>query len=97
MPKLSIEDLVETALSHMLPEPSEDVTHELFEFIENDPVLLHDYDALCEHHESSRLPGRAIVNRSIGSWVKKKTGRSTLSGGHPSTRSGLIKTFSKLG
>ena len=81
----------------MPPEPSEDVTHELFEIIENNPALLHDYETLCEYNESSRLPGRAIVNRSIGAWVKKKTGRSTLSSGHPSTRSGLIKTFSKLG
>lgn len=97
MPKSSIEDLVEAALTPLLPEPNEEVTHELFEIIENDPALLHEYDTLCEHHGSSRLPGRAIVNRSIGSWVKKKTGRSTLSSGHPSTRSSLIKTFSKLG
>ena len=96
MPKSSIEELVEAALDRLPPVPKEEVTHELFEIIENDPALFHEYGTLCEHHGSSRLPGRAIVNRSIGAWVKKKTGRSTLSSGHPSTRSSLIMTFSKL-
>ena len=69
----------------------------MFKTIENDPALLHEYDALCEQFHSPKLSGRANVNQSITYWVKKKTGRSTLSKGHPSTPGSLIQTYSKLG
>ena len=97
MPKSSIEELVEAALYRLSPQHTEQVTHDLFAIIEEDPVLLREYDSLCEQYQSSDLSGPANVNRTIGSWVRKKTGRSTLSSGHPSTRSSLIKTWSRLG
>ena len=89
MPKSSIEDLVEAAQDRLPSEPIEDVTHDLFEIVENDPALLRECQA------SSGLSSRANVNPTIAFWVKK-AGRSTFSGGHPSTRSRLIKTFSRL-
>ncbi|MDE0050571.1 MAG: hypothetical protein OXO52_12340 [Rhodospirillales bacterium] len=97
MPQSSIEELVEAALDRLPPEHSEEVVHDVFEIIENDPALLHDYKALCEHFRTPRLSGPGNINPSISTWVKKKTGRSTLSSGHPSTRSSLIKTWSRLG
>ena len=97
MPKSPIEEFVEAALDRLPSPHTEEVTHDLFELVERDAALLRDYNALREQHRSPRQPGVATVNRTIGSWVKKKTGRSTLSSGHPSTRSRLIKTWSRLG
>lgn len=97
MPKSSIEDFVQAALDRLPPRHTEEVTHDLFALVEGDPALLRHYEELCAQYRSPRLSGRATVNRTIGSWVKKQTGRSTLSSGHASTRSGLIKTFSRLG
>lgn len=97
MLKSSIEEFVEAALDRLPTPHTEDVTHDLFALVEQDAALLHGYNALREQHRSPRQPGVATVNRTIGSWVRKKTGRSTLSSGHPSTRSSLIKTWSRLG
>lgn len=97
MSRSSIEDLVEAALDRLPPEHTEEVVHDVFEIIEKDPVLLRDHKALCVQYRTPRLSGPANVNPTIASWVKKKTGRSTLSSGHRSTRSGLIKTWSRLG
>ena len=97
MPKSPFEELVEAAFDRLPPEHTEDATLDVFETIENDPALLHEYTALCERFRTPRLPGRANVNLRIPGWVKKKTGRSTLSKGNPSTRSTLIETYSKLG
>ena len=97
MPKSSIEELVEAALERLPPEHTEEVVHDVFEIIEKDPALLCDYDALCEQYRTPRLSGPGNVNPTISTWVMKKTGRSTLSSGHTSTRSSLIKTWSRLG
>ena len=97
MSKSSIEELVEAALDRLPPEHTEEVTHNLFAMIENEPPLLHRYNALREQYRSPGQSGAATVNRTIASWVKKKTGRLTLSSGHPSIRSRLIKTWSRLG
>ena len=91
MAKLSIEEFVEAALDRLPIPHTEEVTHDLFALVEQDAALLHDYTTLREQL------GVATVNRTIGSWVRKKAGRSTLSSGHPSTRSRLIKTWSRLG
>ena len=92
-----IEELAEAALNLLPPKHTEDVVHDVFETIEKDSALLHEYRALCEHYKTSRLSGPGNVNPTISTWVMKKTGRSTLSSGHRSPRSRLIKTFSKLG
>ena len=97
MPKSSIEELVEAALDRLPGEHTEEVIHDVFATIERDPVLHIEYEALCEQYRTPRLSGPGNVNLTIASWVKKKTGRSTLSVGHPSTRSRLIETFSRLG
>lgn len=97
MPKSPIEEFVEGALDRLPPRHTEEVTHDLFALIEGEPALLRHYNALCQQYRSPDRSGRATVNRTIGSWVMKKTGRSTLSSGHPSTRSSLIETFSRLG
>ena len=98
MPKSAIEELVEAALDRLPLEHTEEVIHDVFAIIEKDPALLHDHKALCEQYRTPGLSGPGNVNPTIASWVKKKkTGRSTLSSGHPSTRSRLIKTFSRLG
>ena len=97
MSQSPIEEFVEAALYRLPPQHTEEVTHDLFAMIENDPALLRDYKALCEQYQTPRLSGPANVNPTIASWVKKKTGRSTLSDGHPSTRSSLIETWSRLG
>ena len=97
MSQSPIEEFVEAALD-LLPTPhTVEVTHDLFALVEQNPALLHDYHALREQYRSPRQPGVATVNRTIGSWVRKKLGRSTLSSGHPSTRSRLVKTWSRLG
>ena len=97
MSQSPIEEFVEAALDRLPPPHTEEVTHDLFAMIENDPALLRDYHALCEQYQTPRLSGPANVNPTIASWVKKKSGRSTLSDGHPSTRSCLIETWSRLG
>lgn len=97
MPQSPIEEFVEAALNRLPPPHTEEVTHDLFATIERDPALLRGYHALCEQYRSPGLSGPGNVNPTIASWVKKKTGRTTLSSGHPSTRSGLIKTWSRLG
>ena len=97
MPKSPFEELVEAAFDRMPPEHTEDITFHVFETIKNDPALHHEYDALCEQYHSPKLSGRANVNQSITYWVKKKTGRSTLSKGNLSTQNSLIKTYSRLG
>lgn len=97
MPKSPIEEFVDAVRDRLPAACTEEVVHDVFKTIEKDPALLRDYKALCEQYRSPDLSGRATVNRTIGFWVKKKTGRSTLSRGHPSTRSSLIETFSRLG
>ena len=97
MSKSSIEELVDSALDRLPSEHTEEVVHDVFEIIVKDPVLLRDHKALCEQYRTPRLSGPGNVNPAISAWVKKKTGRSTLSSGHPSTRSSLIKTWSRLG
>lgn len=97
MSKTPIEELVEAALDRLPPEHTEEVIQDVFETIEYAPVLLRDHKTLCEQYRTPGLSGAGNVNPTIASWVKKKTGRSTLSSGHPSTRSSLIKTFSRLG
>ena len=97
MPKSSIEELVEAALDRLPPQHTEEVVHDVFETIENDPALLREYKSLCDQYKTSALSGPGNVNPTISTWVMKKTGRSTLSSGHPGTRSRLIKTFSRLG
>ncbi len=97
MRKSPFEELVEAAFSRMPAVHTEDVTHDVFDTIENDPALLREYKALLERFHTPRLSGRANVNQSITYWVMKKTGRSTLSKRHPSPRSTLIQTYSKLG
>lgn len=92
-----IEELVEAALSLLPPKHTEDVVHDVFEAIEKDAALLHEYKALCEQYKTSGVSGPGNVNPTISTWVMKKTGRSTLSSGHHSPRSRLIKSFSKLG
>ena len=91
-----IEELVEAALHRLPPEHTEEVIHDVFEIIEQEPALLRDHKALCKQYRTPGLSGPGNVNPTIASWVKKKTGKSTLSSGHPSTRSSLIKTFSRL-
>ena len=97
MPKPSIEEFVEAVLDRLPAQHTEEVVHDVFETIEKDPALLRDYKALCEQYRTPRLAGPGNVNPTISTWVMKKTGRSTLSRDHPSTRSSLIETFSKLG
>ena len=97
MPKSSIPELVQAALDRLPPQHTEEVVHDVFEIIQKDPALLPDYKVLCEQHQTPRRSGPGNVNPKISTCVKKKTGRSTLSSGHPSTRSRLIKTFSRLG
>lgn len=97
MPKTPIEELVEAALDRLHAEHTEEVVQDVFETVENDPALLRDYRALCGQYRTPRMSGPGNVNRTISTWVKKQTGRSTLSSGHPGTRSSLIKTYSRLG
>ena len=97
MPPSPIEEFVDAALDRLPSPHTEEVTHDLFALVEEDPALLRDYNALREQYRSPRQPGVATVNRTIGSWVRKKTGRTTLSNGHPSTHSRLIKFWSRLG
>ena len=97
MPKPSIEELVQAALDRLPPEHTEEVVHDVFETIEKDPALLPEYKLLCEQRRTPRRSGPGNVNPRISTCVKKKTGRSTISSRHPSTRSRLIKTFSRLG
>ena len=97
MPKSSIEELVEAALDRLPADHTEEVIHDAFAIIERDPALHREYHTLCDQYQTPRLSGPGNVNPTIASWVKKKTGRSTLSSGHPSTRSKLIETFSRLG
>lgn len=97
MSRTPIEEFVELALAHLPLPYTEEVIHNLFAAIEQDPVLLRGYRALCEQYRSPGLSGPANINRTVGSWIRKKTGRTTLSSGHPSTRSTLIKTWSRLG
>ena len=96
MPKSSIEELVEAALDRLPPEHTEEVVLDVFETIENDPALLHEYRSLCEQYRTSRLSGPGNVNPTISTRVMKKTGRSTLSRRHPSTRGTFIETYSRL-
>lgn len=97
MPKSPIGELVEAALARLPAEHTKEVVQDVFETIEKDPALLQDYKALCKQYRTPRLSGPANVNPTISTWVMKKMRRSTLSSGHPSTRSSLIETFSKLG
>lgn len=97
MPTSSIEELVQAALDLLPPKHTEEVVHDVFAIIQRDPALLREYKSLCEQYKTSRLSGPGNVNPTISTWVMKKTGRSTLSSGHASTRSKLIKTFSRLG
>ena len=92
-----IEEFVDAALDRLPVEHTEEVIHDVFATIERDPALHREYDSLCDQYQTPRLSGPGNVNPTIASWVKKKTGRSTLSSGHPSTRSTLIETFSRLG
>ena len=97
MSKSPIEEFVEAVLDRLPAAHTEEVIHDVFAIIERDPALHREYDALCDQYRTSRLSGPGNVNPTVASWVKKKTGRSTLSSGHPSTRSSLIETFSRLG
>ena len=97
MPNSPIKELVEAVLNRLPSEHTEAVVHDVFDTIENDPALLHDYKALCGQYRTPRVSGPGNVNPKIATWVRKRTGRSTLSSGHPSTRSRLIKTYSRLG
>ncbi len=97
MPRSSIDKLVQAALDRLPLRHTEEVVHDLFEIIERDSALLREYNALCDQYRTPRLSGPGNVNPTISTWVMKKTGKSTLSSGHPSTRSRLIKTFSRLG
>ena len=92
-----IEELVEAVLARLPAERTEEVIQDVFAIIERDPALHRQYDALCDQYRTPRLSGPGNVNPTVASWVKKKTGRSTLSDGNPSTRTSLIETFSKLG
>ena len=93
MPKSSIKYVVEAALNRLASEPTEEVTHELFEIIEKDMALPHEYDTLCEDYGPYRLSGHANVNPTIASWVKKRTGRSMLSATVYGIRPVLAETF----
>lgn len=97
MPKTPIEEFVEAVLNRLHGKPTEDVVQDVFMIIESNSDLHCEYKALCKHFKRSRLSGPGNVNPTISSWVKKKTGRSTISSGHRGTRSSLIKTYSKLG
>ena len=97
MSKSSIEELVEAALDRLPAAHTEEAIHDVFAIIERDPALHREYHSLCGQYRTPHMSGPGNVNPTIASWVKKKTGRSTLSSGHPSTRSSLIKTFTRLG
>ena len=97
MPNATIEELVEAALERLPGEPTEDAIHDVFTIIETDPYLHSNYKALCKQYVTPRLSGPGNVNPTIAYWVKTKTGRSKLPGRHRSTRSSLIKAYSKLG
>ena len=96
MSQSPIEEFVEVTPDRLPSPRTEEVIHYLFAAIEQDPVLLRRYHVLCEQYRSPGLPHPANVKRIVGSWVRKKTGRTTLSSSHPSTRSTLIKTWSRL-
>ncbi|MCY4397712.1 MAG: hypothetical protein OXC10_21540 [Rhodospirillaceae bacterium] len=53
MPKSSIEELVEAALDRLPPQHTEEVVHDVFETIENDPALLREYKSLCDQYKTS--------------------------------------------
>ena len=97
MSKSSIEEFVDAVLNRLPAAHTEEVIHDVFAIIERAPALHREYHSLCAQYRTPRLSGPGNVNPTIASWVKKKTGRSTLSSGHPGTRSSLIKTFSRLG
>ena len=93
----SIEQFVEAVLNRLPAAHTEEVIHDVFAIIERDPALHREYHSLCEQYQTPSLSGPGNVNPTIASWVRKKTGTSRLSTGHPSTRSRLIDTFSRLG
>lgn len=84
-----VKKLVNAVLAS-LPEPyTEDVIEDVFCAIEQNPEWRREYDALC-----SDL-GTTVVNTWGGFWIANAVGKS----GQrqvPSTRSRLIKSFSKL-
>ncbi len=97
MPESPIEEFVEAVLDRLPAARTEELIQDVFATIEADPALHREYDALCEQYRTPGLSGPGNVNPTISTWVMKKTGRSTISSGHPSTRTKLIKTFSRLG
>ena len=64
-----IEELVEAALSLLPPKHAEEVVHDVFETIEKDAALLHEYKALCERYKTSGLsaPAKSIRQSLLGS------------------------------
>jgi len=86
------EQLVEDALQALHRPYGENVTDEVFEVIENDPELKATYDDIA----SGFGDGQAGLNRNIGHFVKKDTGRMVLAKGIPCKRNSLAKTYSKL-
>ena len=85
-----IKELVEDVLTR-LPQPhTEDVIHDVFLYIEQDPTRFSKYNALLNKSRKD------VVNRAIGRLVKQITGRSVLSRANSSLQSTLIQRYSKL-
>ena len=97
MPNSPIAELVEAAPARMQKPYTEDVTDYVFEAIEADPALCHQYKDLCERYTSANLSGPANVNPTISDWVEKLAGLTVLSSGRRALRSCLIRTYSKFG
>ena len=91
MLKYQISGLVEHVLVHVPRPDSEDIIHDVFDAVENNPRWRDEYDTLC------RKSTQHTINKMIGRQVKELTGLSVLSRGNKSIRSTLIHTYSKLG
>lgn len=68
----------------------ENITDEIFQFIEKDPVLN------TEYHKIISTMDKGTVNQKIGREVKKRLGLKTIKEGN-TAKSKLITKYTKLG
>jgi hypothetical protein len=89
-----VQDVLRTKFSPPYPE---DITEQVCLAIEGNPQWLRQYETLVAD-AISRKPdtGLDVINNSIGRWVKKEAGMVTVKQGVKS-KSGIIKTYSRLG
>lgn len=92
MPENRTRQLVESALQALWKPYGENVTDEVLEIIENDKKLLDEYCEIADGFSD----GTSGLNRNIGYFVKRITGRTALPVQYPCKRNGLARTYSKL-